>query len=313
MNQPTYMYKIKENQEDFVVNEIIELEFDKKGEYSYFLLKKTNLNTEEALKRVADLFRIDRKRINACGNKDKIAVTTQHVSAFNITEKFWKDHKFENLKLEYLGQGKERLNLGSHEGNKFIIKVRDVKDFRIKDISKVPNLFGEQRFSKNNAEIGKAIVKKDFGKAVELILENVGDYEDKIRDHLINKPNDYIGAIKKIPRKIATLFIHAYQSRLFNETIRKIRSEKNIKIPIIGFGTDENNRYVKNIMKEENISQRDFIIRQFPEISSEGGERDLFMNVKGFEYEKKENEVILKFYLGKGSYATVLVDYLFNP
>lgn len=310
-------YTIKQSPDDFMVNEMIELKTDKIGKYSYFLLKKRDCNTEDAIRNVAEDFRIDRKRINACGNKDKVAVTTQYISVDGIPTSLRKDHDLGDVKLHYLGQGHERLNLGSHLGNRFRIVVRGVpEDFIItKDLRKVKNLFGEQRFSNNNAEIGRAIVKKDFKKAVELMIENRGSHEKEVEAFLHESPNDYIGALRTIPKKIMSLYVHSYQSFLFNRVAETIDCEENILIPLIGFGTEAEGKAkeaIESIMQEEEIIGRDFIIRQFPEISSEGEQRHLYMQVDNFNAEKGKDFYVLEFELGKGSYATTVIEYLFG-
>lgn len=300
------MYKIKQSPEEFIVNEIINLNIDQNGTNSYFLLKKINYNTENAIQTIADHFHIPRKKISYCGNKDKIAITTQYISIENLNHNLRKDFELKDIKLTYLGQGIERLNLGIHEGNKFEIIVSDADEPKEKE--KYLNLFGEQRFSNNNEQIGRAIIKKDFKKAIELILENKGNQEDKISSYLANNPNDYIGALRTLPKKIASLYVHSYQSYLFNK-ICKNWPEK--KVPLIGFGTDENT--VFSILQSENINVRDFIIRQYPEISVEGEMRNKFMQVKDLIIEKIESKKYkVSFFLGKGSYATVLIQHLFS-
>ena len=60
-------------------------------------------------------------------------------------------------------------------------------------------------------------------------------------------------------------------------------------------------------MNKEKITQRDFIIRAMPELSSEGIIRDTYMDLKDFSAEIEEDKAILRFKLGKGSYATVFI------
>jgi len=80
-------------------------------------------------------------------------------------------------------------------------------------------------------------------------------------------------------------------------------------------------KIINKIMKKENVSFNDFIIRSIPELTSEGNERDLFINIKDFEIGKTESDelnkgkkkVIIKFTLEKGSYATNVVKFLFTP
>lgn len=308
------MYKIKQIPEDFIVREISKLNFDNKGSYSYYLLKKKNYTTIDAINLISKKLNIKPKYINFAGTKDKVAVTEQYISILNGPKK---GLKLKNIELRYLSKGKERLNLGDLQANEFIITVRNLTSNKINSVKNIPNYFDEQRFgiNKNNHIIGKCIIKKEFKKSCELIPEI------KVKD------NDFIGALRTINKRILRMYMHAYQSYLFNETVTqylKLKSTKNITIPIIGFGTEKTNKKLKNIiskiMKKEKISFRDFIIKAIPELTSEGGERDLFVNVKNFKIEPIEKDELnknkfkakLKFTLEKGSYATNVIKFLFG-
>jgi tRNA(Glu) U13 pseudouridine synthase TruD len=99
-----------------------------------------------------------------------------------------------------------------------------------------------------------------------------------------------------------------------------------MKIPIVGFGTDiesiedsELKNIIKDILKQEEITTRDFIMPAIKELSAEGSERDLFVIPKNIEVitekdELNENKLktIVSFSLPKGSYATVVIDYFFQ-
>lgn len=116
------------------------------------------------------------------------------------------------------------------------------------------NYFGVQRFGVTRPYthlVGKALVKKDYEAAVRLILTTTSEYEpDDLTEvrlrlaedltpteeilsafpedlryeravlrQLIKTPSDYTKAFLRIPPKIQTLFVHAYQSYLFNRLI----------------------------------------------------------------------------------------------
>jgi tRNA pseudouridine13 synthase len=308
--------QIKAVPEDFIVKEVIDLKTNS-GDYSYYTLKKRNYTTIKAVSFIAEKLGINVKNIGFAGMKDKNAVTEQAVSIFRGPKK---DFKFNDIELKFIGIGKERINLGENKGNYFEIVVRNIEKAP-KTKKFIINCFDEQRFSKNNAEIGKAIVKGDFKDACDL-LEN----EKEAADHLKTNPGDYVGALRKINKRILRLFIHAYQAYIWNkaaeEYLKKNKASK-IKIPIVGFGAElegEIGEIINKILKDEKISQRDFIIRQIPEISSEGNERDLIAEISGLEIGKLEadelnkgkKKVKLKFFLQKGSYATAVIKQLFQ-
>ncbi len=296
------MYVIKQKPEDFVVNEITNIKLKDKGDYSVFLLRKRDYTSEKAVQAIAQKLKIPRKAIGYAGNKDKAAVTTQYISIKNIGVK---ELELKDISLEFKGYLDKPICLGDLEGNEFKIKI--IIDKEPKKISKMVNYFGEQRFSINNKDVGKAIVKKDFKKAIELIVSNGGETSAVIREYLSKKPNDYVGVLRKIPLRILKLYVHSYQSYLWNKMAE--HSKKN-KVPIIGFGT-ELSEDIDEILNQEGITQRDFIIRPIPELSAEGGERDLSVKIKDLDIKKNKEGYILKFKLPKGSYATEAIKQVF--
>jgi len=327
------MYKIKEKLEDFIVKEKTNIKGkQERDRYVYFFLKKQNLTTIEAIERIANKLKIKIKRIGFAGNKDKKAITEQLISFFKVSKERIENLKLKNISLKFYGYGNKPILLGDLEGNYFIIVVRnltkkDIDRFNKNKNKKALNLFGEQRFSKQNIKIGKALIKKDFKKAIELIIKNEGCYERDVKEYLKENKNDFVGALRKINKNILKLYIHAYQSYIFNKTLKEYskNTNKQEKIPIVGFGTDLNvfnkkiREIIEKIMKEEGISFRDFIIKQIPELSSFGGERDLFIEIKNFSYKIMDDDLnigkkkmILKFFLKKGCYATTVIKFLFS-
>ena len=251
------MYKIKQQPEDFIVKEVSNVDVNGKGEYSYFILKKRNYGTLRAVETVAKSLRIPVKFIGFGGNKDKVAVTEQVVSI--KSKKEVEKLKLKDIELVYLGEGDKPVSLGDLLGNEFVITVRNLTNEELEGFEKkikkkllVPNYFGEQRFSDNNQVVGKCIVKKDFKKAVELILESGSDYKREINDILAKNKNDFVGALRAVNKKLLKLYVHAYQSFIWNETVEKYIKKnglKDVKIPIIGFGTDIKDKEIEKIMK----------------------------------------------------------------
>jgi len=171
----------------------------------------------------------------------------------------------------------------------------------------VPNYFGPQRLGGSNAEVGEAIKDGDLGKATEIVLEkvriylndgNIGNipkvywYEKKILRHLTKFPNDYAGALRKVPRKILSIYVHAYQSKIFNENLQQSLHENNIP---------------------ETITIPGFQVPKMPELTTPQITRKSLLIARNFRAIKvKTNFAILKFTLEKGEYATTLISSLIN-
>ena len=229
------MHQIKQLPEDFIVIEVSNLNLETNGQYAYFILKKTNYTTIDALQILSRKFNIPLKNFGFAGNKDKNAITEQKISIFRGSKNFEKT-KFKNIELKYLGNGINPISLGDLEGNEFIITIRNLNNKEINKIfllkSKkilIPNFFGVQRFSKNNHLVGKSIIKRDFKKAIALILKNNGNLENQIKEYLKMNKNNYVEALRLIPLKTRKLFVHSYQSFLFNNIVNEYIKQKNFQ------------------------------------------------------------------------------------
>ena len=100
-----------------------------------------------------------------------------------------------------------------------------------------------------------------------------------------------------------------FLSPMYNN--EKIIGVVNKKLSLIGFGTQTNNN-TNEILKKECINQRDFIIKQIPELTSEGSERELFAEVNDLDIKKIKKGYVLKFKLKKRSYATEAIRQIFS-
>jgi tRNA pseudouridine13 synthase len=312
--------KLKQTPEDFIVREISSIEPGKEGEYTYFLLKKRNYTTLKAMQAIANDLHTQLKHIGCAGNKDKTAVTEQVCSVTSDSPYSLEKISINDIEIKPIGKGNKPVSLGDLKGNEFEIVVRDIEKLPAAK-NRFVNLFGEQRFSTNNAAIGKALVKRDFKQAVALILITKSMAAIKIHEILTLEPKNYLGALKKTPLRLLKLYVHAYQSLLWNELAKKHADthNENTKLPIIGFGTVPD-RQLDEILKREGISTRDFVIKEFPELSSEGTERDVFAEASELKIGALESDELnegkkkarLTFRLPKGCYATEFVRQLFS-
>ena len=171
----------------------------------------------------------------------------------------------------------------------------------------------------NNHIIGKYIIKGDFRRAAESIQE------PEITEWLSAHPNDFVGALKRLPKKVLQIYLHSYQSHLWNmAAIRyneKYPKKHYAELKVPGFGEvhgTAGDDIVENILASESIDPRDFIIRQMPELSMEAGKRKLFAEIKNLTIGPllpdelgQKRKVMISFCLDKGSYATLAVKSMF--
>ncbi len=309
------MFKIKQIPEDFKVKEFMKFKLDRGG-YLYFILKKRNYNTLDAIAQISNKLKVDIKRFGFAGNKDKKAITQQYVSVFNINKENLDKLNLKDIEIKSLGYSDKPISIGSLDYNEFEITVRNLDSKNYNEFDYLENYFDEQRFgfNKNNQLIGKAIIKKEFEKACKLL-------------NLYVKNNDYINVLKSIGIKKLRFYIHAFQSDLFNkvlqEYLKQNKVSKNFKIPLINFDTRFKDRVLewiyKKILQQEDVKLEDFLIRQLPELISDTVERNAFVKIKNFKIDFYKDELnkgrlkaVLKFRLPKGAYATLVVKKLFS-
>jgi tRNA pseudouridine13 synthase len=240
-------------------------------------------------------------------------------SVASVSPESLKQLTLKDIRLVPVGKGNRPVSLGNLKGNLFEITVRDIDALPAKK-TRFINYFGEQRFSTNNAAIGKAMVKRDWKQAVELVLATKSEAAEKMQEALAAEPANYLNALKKAPAKLLKLYIHAFQSLLWNELAKKHAEahHENVKLPIVGFGTLPD-RLLQEVLSREEITPRDFVLKELPALSSEGTERDVFadagsLNIGALEDDELNpgrKKVKLVFTLPPGSYATEFVRQLF--
>jgi len=335
--------QLKTIPEDFIVAELADHALDENGGYALLELTKRNTTTEKALSFIADSLHLQRKAIGYAGTKDSRAITRQYVTirTDNSLERLPSNS---NVTVRLLGRVTEPLRLGMLDGNRFEIVVRKLTSERPTALAKLPNYFDEQRFSTSNAQLGKHILKQEFKEAINLLLTTDDEVAPRVKQYLETRMNDYIGALRLIPKNILLMYVHAYQSLLFNEVLRKYIKENDLaavavdgpvplliptkaipdaKIPIFGFGTEGVpvfGAWYEEVLAREGLVPRDFVVRQLPFLTVEGGERDAFFIVNDLTIGDPEPDDIfpefrkqkLTFSLPKGCYATMVVKCLYR-
>ncbi|MFQ5783091.1 MAG: tRNA pseudouridine(13) synthase TruD [Nitrosopumilus sp.] len=252
--------KIKVNPEDFQVNENISSKaqnsISEQEGYAVYKLKKEKIDTNHAL---FDVFKKKGIRLKALGLKDASALTEQFVCSGN-KGKAIENFSTEKYSLEKIGFVKKPLSKKDMISNHFKIKISECSDglSSFDEFDKILNFYGYQRFGSKRPVthlIGKAILQRDFKKAVELILTFTSPYDSEenteIRQKLSDKENyekyfdkvphqmdierivlkelihhdDSIRAIRSIPLSLRRFYIQAYQSFLFNLSLSSAFSD----------------------------------------------------------------------------------------
>jgi tRNA(Glu) U13 pseudouridine synthase TruD len=130
----------------------------------------------------------------------------------------------------------------------------------------------------------------------------------------LSKGISEIGAIKKM--RTANFFVHSYSSYLFNKALSGFlkQGHESARIEKIGASSKLdglNQRLFAPILEKEGIALEDF--KQEEKIFRiEGRPRNALFFPKRFCFSTRKNETVLKFALGKGEYASIVLNFLFE-
>jgi tRNA pseudouridine13 synthase len=177
----------------------------------------------------------------------------------------------------------------------------------------------------------------DFKKALEYFPKFL-KYERKMLGLLSEQPRNFIGAFRVLPRSLKLMFIHSVQAQIFNEVLEKKIKEnalekerKKCKQNFYGFPDlqsisetgefplgnligyeSELDSYEEEALEKYSISKRDFLLKEFPEVSQKGKLRALVVPVKDFEFRNENSGIKVSFSLPNGSYATIVLMQFFE-
>ncbi len=390
--------KIKNNNKDFIVKEILHPNFlkelsNQKNDthvFPIYEIEKRGMDSNHAVMVLKEKLGMNFKIV---GIKDAKATTTQYASS-NNSKRILKETKIGEIYLKLMGFSGKPIEKSILIGNRFRIQISNPKDNSkdnlsvfASEIGNVGNYYGLQRFGSERLVthlVGRAILKKKFSDAIEILLTYTTRFDSKfsveIREKLKdirNNPNllklipkgmdierkiayemtkgkEPVSVLRSIPINIRRLFVQAFQSFIFNKTLSiaiendfpitkcekddlcfevideivfgKIRkfensnSSKYKKIPIIrlpGYafqpGKNRFDKTVKEILHHENITAKDFFIKEMQELSEAGGFRQAAFVAKDFQYKTAVNFTEVEFAVPKGTYATTLLREIIKP
>ena len=254
------------------------------------------------------------------------------------------------------------------------------------EVTGVPNYYGWQRFGKprtNTHLVGEALIHNDLKEAVRRYVGNPsekeslenqkarqayddGDLEKSlelmgkgmryekmmvrqlIKDSKKGELDDkaYMNALHALPKPLQRMFVHAYQSYLFNDAVSRrvdmginrfiegdiitdneehiIRDKTpeeyqelidnfkvNPTVPLYGtkvpFADGEVGEMERNVLKSYNIDKSNFEVSKMPRLGSYGLRRSLRFKVGDVCAKATDDGVLAEFSIDKGSYATAVL------
>ena len=239
----------RESAEDFIVEEKISVpDLSQEPRTGYLPLYRVHKRSIDTMHMARELSSELRSRVSYGGLKDSRASSVQYVTPTSLRSAAPERVRRDRFSADLVGWVPRPLTRGSVAGNRFVIALRGCCDeigARIEDAfvaardGRVPNYFGLQRFGLSGAGthlVGKAMVRRDFEGAVELLLgrapgmrdihpsgvgalRSAGDAEEAVEKEIARRPGEWIGALRAVPLKLRRLYVQAYQSYIFNRSL----------------------------------------------------------------------------------------------
>lgn len=210
------------------------------------------------------------------------------------------------------------------------------------DYTKAVNLllsFTSEYDSPENTKLRKNLSdKSNYSKLLDEIPFQM-DLERIVVNQMI-QDDDPKKAMRALPLAIRRFYLQAYQSFLFNKTlsmafidgedlflpqhgdvcydkngiIGKFSNEpgQRLSIPFVGYSYYKKTRFhyqISKILESEEVSPKDFFLKEMQEISSEGGFRNSSIKCDDIDI---TNDLI-RFTLSRGSYATIVMREVMKP
>lgn len=252
---------IKQVSEGFRVSELVDdslagsisPSFDDRHRYPVYILEKHDIDSNHAL------FEIEREcriRLRVMGIKDAKAMTTQYAGTDKVIKNPPSELKSAHTRLTLKGFTKRPLGKEFLAGNRFEITIYDSRSQDLSafapEIGIIGNFYGLQRFGSERLVthlVGREIVRRNFGRAVELLLSYTTEYDTPMSREIRSKssdPGNYrqvlrmlprgmdierevlsvlvagkdaVSALRAVPITIRRLFVQAYQAYIFNRCL----------------------------------------------------------------------------------------------
>ncbi len=277
--------------------------------------------------------------------------TVEDLMKVELKDIVLRDYSYSDMRINLGDLSGNRFTIKLRDVDLTEKEIRDrIDKINIELKSGFPNFFGVQRFGTKRPIthlVGREMLKGNFKEAVyvylcmefpdeseelreaRISLRETEDYRQAVRDfprrleyehsllnYLIRNENDYVGALRQLPPGLSKMFVHAYQSYIFNKALSFYLTEEIPveRLPLVGYRS-EIDEVSEKILERENISVNDFILKGAPELGSKGNMRDAFAVYEDFSVVEIDLDdlfmdkriVKLTFRLSKGCYATSLL------
>jgi len=206
--KPEIRGKLKAQNSDFRVDEIMPVQTSGEGEHLWLMIEKNGSNTDWVAQQLAKHAGVKSMAVSYAGMKDRHAITTQWFSLHlpGMDDPDFSTMDEDEFKILKMSRHNRKLKRGALSGNRFQIRITGLRgdtesreESAEKSLEKslektlqnikqkgVPNYFGEQRFGREMGNLSKA--EKMFNRELKKVKKQQrGLYLSAARSWIFNK------------------------------------------------------------------------------------------------------------------------------
>ncbi|NPA86461.1 MAG: tRNA pseudouridine(13) synthase TruD [Candidatus Diapherotrites archaeon] len=316
------------------------------GEYLHVVLEKRDWDLNDLIREIARRLKIGRDRISFAGTKDKYALTAQWISLWRVKWSELSSLSIKDAAFHSPIYRKRKLRRGDLFGNWFQVRIRGCTPGEVPEL--FLNYFGHQRFGSYRFVshlIGKELLRENYEGALWTYLTHTSPWEPEetraARERL-KKERDLRAALEyfparlrkegaliqryletgdprramfSLPKNLISLFLHAYQSFLFNKMLSRRVDEE---VPDLGetgivpgylsrFSEGLQGKVEREVLDEEGVDLS--LFKRWKRFGTQGDRRKLIERVRNLS----QRGSTLSFFLEKGTYATSYLREILKP
>ena len=345
-NHKPINFDFKQSVERFFVEEIPLFDFANRGSYLILKIKKIDMSTFKLISVISKATKLEQRDIGYAGLKDKNATTIQYISIPKKYEREIVQNLTTN-RIEILDRtyNKFPIKVGQLKGNKFSIILNNVTpkaNGQIRNIAinmkqkGIPNYYGYQRFGEDSQSYlqGKEIAysgKKLRGAREKLLVsayqshlfnrwlskrvyisQVVNNNDIDRASRILSFPKELIEALSKQPT-VFKLFIGddmqeypsgktSYPLQDFDVSIKEFQNKQSSPTGLLCGSKTDRTMSDARYLEEEFDDQELYCLK--------GSRRYAWIWPENlaFSYNEPTQQLEIKFYLPKGSYATTFLE-----
>jgi tRNA pseudouridine13 synthase len=252
--------KLKEQPEDFHVEELTDVKPAEQGPFALYRLEKRGWGTPDAIQAIRRRWKLEPRRLSYGGLKDRHAHTVQYFTVFHGPQR---NLTHQGVSVEYLGQVVAAYTSKDIRANRFQITLRALQPeealtaqhvVEALRLDGVPNYFDDQRFGSVGEKrefVARLMVLGRYEDALRLALAAPYAYDRasqkqekailrtcwgdwplcqerlprgharRLVNYLVRHPDDFRGALARLWPELRTLYMSAYQSHLWNRMLAR--------------------------------------------------------------------------------------------